>query len=52
MSYTMLQRYEKGIRLMEMSVVKAVALADFYRWSVKDMLQKLRAEAAQQQERK
>lgn len=44
-SYNMLHRYEKGIRLMEMSAEKASVLADFFRWNLKDMMKKMRAEA-------
>lgn len=42
---SMVHRYERGIGLMEMSVGKATALADFFRWNFKDMVRKMREES-------
>lgn len=44
-SYNMLNRYEKGVRLMEMSADKAAVLAEFFRWDLKKMLRAMKAEA-------
>lgn len=37
-SPAMLSRFERGIGLMEMSAEKTAALADFFRWNVRDMM--------------
>lgn len=48
-SHNMLNRYEKGVRLMEMSADKAAVLAEFFRWDLKKMLRAMKAEASAQE---
>lgn len=43
-SYAMLSRFERGVGLMEMSAEKAQVLADFFRWNLKNMMDKMKAE--------
>lgn len=52
MANSLVQRFEKGIGLMEMSVSKALTLADFFRWDLRKMLRAIVAEVEQQKERK
>lgn len=47
-SFSQLAKYEHGLGLMEMSAGNAQALADFFRWNLRDMLRKMREQAAQQ----
>lgn len=49
-SYAMLSRFERGIGLMEMSAEKVEALAVFFRWNLKDMMNKMHEEAAKTKE--
>ena len=44
LSYSMLSRYERGVRLDRMSVFHANAISKLYRWSIKDINKKIATE--------
>lgn len=48
-SYSMLSRYERGLRLDRMSVRHAQAISKLFLWNFKDMSEKIALEVAEQQ---